>query len=264
MKLLYFTSTGNSLYVAKRIADGYQIADHTPVDILSIPQVLNTDVTSFKDEAIGLIFPAYAFIPPKIVLEFMEKVTLNSPYIFIIMTFGNEIADGPQWTVEYAKKLGIDIQYASSLLMIDNYLPGYDITKQKQMDKKIEENLTRIINELKARKQLIQEASSEQIKTHAKVRKLMKVLGHISSPKMFKVNNDCIYCKTCQKVCPRNNINVTDSKVIFGKNCEFCLGCVNNCPKKAIKIRFMDKNPNERFRNENISLAEIIKSNNVQ
>ncbi len=41
---------------------------------------------------------------------------------------------------------------------------------------------------------------------------------------------------------------------------EYCLACVHACPQKAIIIKH-EKNKNERYRNENVSLDEIIKSN---
>lgn len=78
----------------------------------------------------------------------------------------------------------------------------------------------------------------------------------------FYVNEDCIKCSTCIKVCPRANVSYDKSKNIkFSKHCESCLSCVNNCPKTAIKVKG-DKNPSSRFRNEHVSLKEIIESNN--
>ena len=81
MKVFYFTATGNSLDVAKRFGG----------ELYSIPKVLKGNEFDFEDEKIGIVFPCYAFAAPGIVREFIEKVTLKSPYIFAIMTYGNSL-----------------------------------------------------------------------------------------------------------------------------------------------------------------------------
>lgn len=58
----------------------------------------------------------------------------------------------------------------------------------------------------------------------------------------------------------RQYIVLTDYAQRRSKKCEYCLACVHACPQKAIIIKH-EKNKNERYRNENVSLDEIIKSN---
>ena len=50
MKVLYFTATGNSLAVAKRIGG----------ELISIPRAMHDGDLSFADDAVGLVFPVYA------------------------------------------------------------------------------------------------------------------------------------------------------------------------------------------------------------
>ena len=71
MKILYFTATGNNLYVAKRIGDEYY----------SIPKLIKEGRFDFEDEKIGIVFPVYNIGVPKIVEEFLNKVRLKSKYI---------------------------------------------------------------------------------------------------------------------------------------------------------------------------------------
>jgi flavodoxin len=51
MTIFYFTATGNSLSVAK------SIADETDGNLISIPQVIDSENFHYKDDAIGLVFP---------------------------------------------------------------------------------------------------------------------------------------------------------------------------------------------------------------
>ncbi|MEE1133166.1 MAG: 4Fe-4S dicluster domain-containing protein, partial [Methanobrevibacter sp.] len=73
----------------------------------------------------------------------------------------------------------------------------------------------------------------------------------------------CSNCQVCVRVCPRGNIELTDEGPIIGDNCDFCLGCVQHCKNHVLTIND-ELNPDERFRNPNIKLSEIIKSNNQQ
>lgn len=92
----------------------------------------------------------------------------------------------------------------------------------------------------------------------------MVMLPNINSAKKFSVGSSCNGCGTCSKVCPRDNVTVNkeinNSKPIFGDKCEFCLACINHCPQKAIKLE-KEKNPNARYKNENVTLKEIINAN---
>ncbi len=250
MKIFYFTATGNSLYVAKKVGG----------ELISIPQALKNNTLTFEDEKIGIIFPCYGLSTPKIVREFIEKVTLKSPYIFTILTYGNTIANACAHFSKYAKKHNINIVYANSLLMVDNYLPIFDIEKQKLREKNIDYNLNKLISDINNNTKKIHSGTSlDALLTNSG----SKLLPLFTSPKKFLVTDDCIFCKTCVKVCPRQNISIDKEKGIkpnYGSNCEFCLSCINLCPKKAIKLK-KEKNPEARFKNEHITVKEIIDSN---
>lgn len=49
MKLLYFTATGNSLYIAKSFGG----------ELISIPSMVKSGTFEFSDDKIGIIFPVY-------------------------------------------------------------------------------------------------------------------------------------------------------------------------------------------------------------
>jgi ferredoxin len=255
MKIFYFTATGNSLYVAKRFGG----------ELYSIPKVLKSNDLSYEDdEKIGIIFPCYALSAPGIVREFIEKVTLKSPYIFAILTYGNTVANGVGWFTEYAKKNNINIHYANNLLMIDNYLPMFDIEQQKLKSKNIEENLNSLLMDVSENKKYIHKGSLLDSFMTTGFQGLAMVMPNLIFVKTFSINDKCNGCGTCTKVCPRSNISINkelkNSKPIYGDTCESCLACINLCPQKDIKLN-QEKNPNARFKNENVTIKEIIDSN---
>ncbi len=77
--------------------------------------------------------------------------------------------------------------------------------------------------------------------------------------KSFIIDGSCVKCGTCAKVCPADNIIVDENGVRFLDRCEGCLGCLHNCPKTAIHLK--REKSSARFRNADVSLREIIGSN---
>lgn len=117
--LFYFTGTGNSLYVARQI-------EEKPI---SIPQILHQENLKFKDEKIGIVYPVYAGEAPKIVLEFLEKATFETDYFYLILTYGKDVTDAPECIARLLEEKGRHVNYIHSILMVDNYLPSFDMNE---------------------------------------------------------------------------------------------------------------------------------------
>ena len=121
MTVLYFTSTGNSLPAAKRLGG-------TPI---SIPQLLRSGADCVADDAEGLVFPVYGLSVPPIVLELMERVTLQSEYLVAVLTYGTYAAGAGKQLLSAAAAQGETVSYLNILHMQENYLPGFAMEKQK-------------------------------------------------------------------------------------------------------------------------------------
>ena len=81
-----------------------------------------------------------------------------------------------------------------------------------------------------------------------------------SAVRLFSVSDDCIGCGLGSRICPVSNVTQTDKdKPVFGERCESCFACVHNCPKKAIHLK--NEKSGERFRNTDVSVKEIVESN---
>ena len=247
MKVFYFTATGNNLYVAKRIGG----------ESYSIPKLIKEGQFDFEDEKIGIVFPVFNGGVPKIVEEFLNKANLKSKYIFGVATYGAFSGAASGHLLEIGKRNGIEFAYISEIIMVDNYLPGFDMNKQVQGEAKkhIEEKLIKTINDIQDNRKYIRKHSTIREFTRLMQRKLYEE----QFEKNFSIENNCNGCKVCEKVCPVDNI-IVDKKPVFGSNCQHCLACIQNCPQKAISIKG-EKNK-ARFINQNITLKEIIAANN--
>ena len=250
--VFYFTATGNSLYAAKYFSDAP----------LSIPQVMRGTQRQFSDDAIGIVCPVYAGEPPKMVKEFLRESSFQADYFYFILTYGFDQTDAPEFTARLAAEAGVHADYIASILMVDNYLPMFDMAVEIAMDKHVEAQLTTAVQAVSERVHGIPEAAEEGRKLHAQVAAMNREQPAFNDGSQITVLDSCIGCGVCQSVCPVGNFYLEGGKARRKQTtCEFCLACAQNCPQKAIGLSMADKNPGARYRNPHISLQEIIQAN---
>ena len=146
MTTFYFTSTGNSLSVAKRIGG----------NLVSIPQVIDDPTTLYKDDVIGVVFSVYSNAPPKMVREFIDKVKLEADYTLAIGTYGN-IPGACMYNLQKkAIENGYRFDYVNQILMVDNFLPVFEMDAEiaKLPKKNVDESTTKIISDIQSCKHM--------------------------------------------------------------------------------------------------------------
>ena len=266
--IFYFTGTGNSLYIARQLAG-------ENAELLSIPQMVKRGKYEFEADEIGIVYPIYGHMPPYMVRQFIRKAKLKAEYKFAVLTYGARKCDAVEIWDRISRKADNAFDYINTIIMVDNWLPNFDMNEQLKIDKHIPENLQKITADINSRQhwhEPVTEEERQQPQGFMQRCGLDPELGFLmKSEKFFTVTDVCIDCGICTYVCPRGNYELTSRGVKTSGDCEFCFACIQNCPQKAIQFikqedgSFPDgteKNPNARYRNEHISLIDLKRANN--
>jgi len=241
MKIFYFTTSGNSLAVARAIGG----------ELLPLIGALSSGHLDWDDdEAIGVVCPVYFGKLPGPVAEFLDRVTFKAPYRFLVLTCGN--------TPAFAVNDRHGWNYVASIRMVDNYFPMFDVAGQVRdlPSKRVDEALARIADEV-GRRVLRRERPT----LYGRVAGWYMRLFPLSSTayKRFHIDADkCTGCATCVRLCPIGNIRMVASLPEVGARCLTCGACYHNCPSAA--IRYRGEKSRVQYRHDGVTLADILES----
>lgn len=267
--VLYFTGTGNCFHVARELAgaDG---------EMLSIPQLMKEGRFDIEADEIGIVYPIYGHMPPNMVRKFIEKANLKADYLFAVLTYGNRHANAVEIWDDIARGAGKTFDYINTLIMVDNWLPGFDMAQQIKSlpEKKVPEHIAALRADIDRRRKFIApvtEEDREQQRQFLQRSGLNPAVGFLmKSENYFRADsNTCIGCGVCVQVCPKANWRLDPWPMAEG-DCEFCFACIQNCPQKSIQFvesednafaKHGEVNPKARYRNEHVSLYDIKASN---
>jgi NAD-dependent dihydropyrimidine dehydrogenase PreA subunit/flavodoxin len=236
--VFYFSGTGNSLYIAERIAK----EEHT--SIVSIAGALRRDERTFTigdEEKIGFVFPTYFFGIPTIVSEFISKLRLTGnprPYIYLVLTCGDQAGNADVMFARKLKKKGYSLSASFAVPMVDNYILLYKVApldKQRKRLDAADEVLDGICRGIGA------SLDGDLIECRGAFPALVTFFlypfyGYGRRTAKFHVTANCTACGLCERICPGSAISMADGKPRWGKTrCVHCLGCINRCPTRAIE-----------------------------
>ncbi len=255
--IYFFTGTGNSLYIAKKLAEKLSNCELVPIS-----KIWQQDSPIVVAERIGLIFPVYGFGLPAIVYEFLNKLNTHlADYIFTIITSGGGSSGASLSQVKkLLKKQSKRLNAGFSIQMPINYIPMYNIPSegaQIRMFEKASIILNNIYEVIKSNQSKIRrEPFSVILKP---INKLFR--NRVNKlDKDFYVNINCDSCEICEKVCPVGNIKIVDGKPEWQHKCQQCLACIHFCPQKAIQYGKNTAN-RERYHQPQIKIKEIMSQN---
>lgn len=252
-KLFYFSGTGNSLAATREIGE--------KIGTNNICNIVDSNETEVNEDVIGFIFPVYFQDIPEIVKDFINKIEFkNNPYIFAVATCNG----GPGFTLfnldKMLKSKGQKLSSGFTLTMPGNSVIILDLTSNLELRGERLRN-----SEIKLQKisEMIIKQLDAGIEGENKTKDRLE--GFITrfaatkiyrAHKKFEINNKCIKCGMCQRICPENNINI-DKTVKWDNNCDLCLACFHWCPQKGIELGNSTKN-RIRYHHPDINLTDML------
>ena len=251
--VFYFTATGNSLYVAGELEE----------EPRSIAQAVHDREKVYQDERIGIVCPVFGHEMPELVKEFLAGSRFETDYFYIVLTYGNCHGGAAELAEAYVNGLGIRPAYINVILMADNFLPAFDMEEERRLDKKVDEQLRRIKTDISGKKKFIAPVTEKDREAHREFLAAMARTEAGDIRELYEVTEDCIGCEICTRVCPKKCFHMEERRSVRDpENCIHCMACIHACPMRAIRLKMPEKNPQARYRNENISICEIIAANN--
>jgi ferredoxin len=255
--IYYFTGTGNSLHVARTVAE--QLGDSKVINIL---RQKGKGMIEDQSDTVGIVFPVFYMNMPVILQAFVKKLKLDpKAYVFGIATCGGRSGNSLQTLDKLLQANGAHLSSGFTLKTVDNAYIGVDITtpegERDEVLKASEDSLNKIIEKLKKRD--ISEQFNYSIANG--------LMGGLSStfaadlyrlPRRFNVTEKCTGCGICAKICPVGNVTQIDKKVTWGNNCTHCLACFHWCPQAAIEIGKKSADI-ARYHHPAIKVSDLIK-----
>lgn len=249
-KICYFSSTGNSLYVSKKICENIN-----ECEAFSIVKMLKNKEFLIDEDIVGFVYPVHVGSVPIVVEEFLKKVNIKgNPYIFAIGVTGGS---GANLSFRHINNiLNNRLSSVYTIKYISNYIrAGRNATKYRAIEaiEKNEKDINSIVRSINNKEIM-------KIGNTLGIQFLMYKLwrdNFKNKDKKFNVNENCISCNICSDACPTNNIIMKNGKPTWNGRCTDCMACINLCPKNAINIGTKTINK-ERYINPKINIKELL------
>jgi ferredoxin len=239
--IFYFSGCGNSRHVAETLATGLNDT------LVFIPEAAREgcyEYTLAEGESLGFVFPVYSWAPPKLVLDFIEKMKVPEPvegptYLFFACTCGDECGLTEKIFRKAIEQKGWELSACFSLKMPETYIgmPGFKLDTDENARKKIEatdatlaHNIPRLLN--------------KEYFTEMTIGKFAWLKSRVINNSFNKFATDdskylsteaCIHCGKCVEVCPLKNVTLEEGRPKWNGNCTMCMGCYHHCPVNAIQ-----------------------------
>ena len=236
--ILYFSGTGNSRYIAQKLAElcsdelvsMNQQMRHRRIE----PYTAHYAYTSEKPFVI--VCPTYCWHVPKVVEEFLtDSRFLGSSDMYFLLTCGSGTGQAAAHAGEICKKISMNFMGLTSILMPENYITLFHAPEADEAVGIIRASRPQI--ETIAQQILslhrVKDSYSGPAVPEIVVRALYKSFVH---DRKFRVKENCIGCSACSKLCPMANIRMKYRRPVWLGHCTQCQACISVCPVDAIEF----------------------------
>ena len=232
--VLYYTGTGNSEYVAKKIRE--QIEDEV---INLFDKIKKHDYSEMhSDRPFVFVYPTYAWQMPRILRDFIRQTGfIGNKCAYFVTTCGDSMGNMTKYLRELCEQKAFNYMGCAEVIMPENYIAMFNAPERAEAVKIVKnadvviKNIVDVIrhNDTIPEKKVnvFAKASSGMINT------LFYPL--CVSAKKFYAMDACIGCGKCTEVCPLNNIGLKVGKPVWGNQCTHCMACICKCSQGVLQ-----------------------------
>jgi flavodoxin/ferredoxin len=240
--IYYFTGSGNSLAVAR------DIAERLDAKLIPVASTLDQEHVDTDADGIGFVFPLYDFKPPPPIDDLVDKLgDISDKYLFAVCTYGITAARSMHQFGKLIASRGGRLSAGFAVAMPHNGLGSSAVTEsdEQSLFKGWRDRRDEVCEYINARKAGRIESSSLLLVPFQRrfLRMLPSALKFARHALLkgvdslaFVANDDCNSCGICEKVCTAANIEIVDGKPVWSDRCVSCFACVHWCPQEAITL----------------------------
>lgn len=234
--LYYFSGTGNSLYVSKRIAERLENVTAKPITSL----LTSPTAKRITAQTVGFVFPVYFLAMPEYVKKAVQQCNFPADtYFFAAVTSGGDSGNTLYELDEILRSKNSRLHYGTEIPLGDNSIalrtPANKIQKWRtDADLRVD----RLVRAVQAR-DLTAPNTIFRKKVVAVIQgsTIQFAMWYYYRYEDRKIDRTvCTNCGLCQKTCPVNNIRYEQGKIQIADNCANCFACINACPRQAISF----------------------------
>jgi Pyruvate/2-oxoacid:ferredoxin oxidoreductase delta subunit/flavodoxin len=237
-RIFCFSGTGNSLYVARRIAGGLDDCEVESIAALSGPGSGSRAIQA-RARTIGFVFPVYSQNIPEMVDAFVRRLEFEGkPYIFSIATNNGSVGRANHRVAKLLGKKGQRLSLGMSILMPGNSVIIRDYTNDEAERAVRLRRAEGLIDQCAEKIKRMDRGTAEAdmgLRTYMKGIVTTIARKAYGLPRRFSVNDKCSGCRGCVRICPENNVR-DDGGIAWGGACSNCLACYHWCPQGAVEL----------------------------
>lgn len=232
--ILYFSGTGNSRYIARRLASA--LHDEL-LDLNARIKAGDTSDVTVNGRLI-VVTPTYAWRIPRVVRDWLQKTRLlGAAETWFVMSCGGEIGNAGRCNRALCREKGLRYQGTAEIVMPENYIAMFHAPQaaaSRAIVSRAEAQIDRAADEIKNGRAFA--ALHVGLQARFKSGPVNPIFyTFFVKDKAFVAGEACSGCGVCVKRCPVNNITLQNGRPVWGGDCTHCMACICYCPAEAIE-----------------------------